>query len=117
MFNLNLIGSNMTYLNFAVIFSSLVLASCSQVKVVPVSDSIKPELLATQETVKETNIYKVKNASTCEGCIKGAFSEKDHQSVAEDKKIYTIEEQTDFNLKNTTFDFPVVYNNATKKVD
>lgn len=95
-----------------VIFSSIFLQSCSQVKVHSVSESLN-----TEQVVEHTNIYKVKNPQKCEGCIKGVYSDTESNSTVpgNEKKIYMLQEQSDFNLKNTTFDFPVTYNSATKK--
>lgn len=108
----------MTYINFGLLFTLFALASCSQVKVASVTESVNPEA-GTSNTKEDdaVNVYKVKIVKTCEGCIKGAFSEIDKTNVNPNiaKKVYTLGEQSDFNLKNITFDFPVVYNSATKK--
>jgi len=99
---------------FAVIGVSLCMSACSQVKVNSVSDSIQAqESPISNEQVNA--VYKVKNANTCDGCIRGAYSENIHNSNLVEKKVYTLQEQTDFNLKNTTFDIPIIYNKSTKK--
>lgn len=97
------------------IFSSAVLLiGCSQVKVNSVSDSIEP-LQSSQPSEDITAVYKVKDANTCDGCIKGAYSENIHSSSNVEKKVYTLSDQTDFNFKNISFDFPVAYNKLTQK--
>lgn len=108
----------MTYINFLIFLNFLILTSCSQVKTIPVSESLNntnSSIAGSVATNHTSNVYKVKSINTCDGCIRGAFSENEHLGKVEEKKVYTISEQTDFNLKNISFDFPVIYNSSTKK--
>jgi membrane-bound lytic murein transglycosylase D len=94
--------------------SLIFISSCSQVKVNSVANSVQQNETSLSNFEGNT-VYKVKDDNTCDGCIRGAYSENIHSANAVEKKVYALEDQSDFNLKNTSFDFPVVYNQSTKK--
>lgn len=114
----NVVNIYYGFLNFVVtLLIILNVVSCTTNKLNKISNSIVKEKTNNSSlgaNIEGPKIYGVKSQGTCEGCIRGAYSHPDENNNIE-KNVYYLEPQTDFNLINTTFDFPVKYNNVTKK--
>lgn len=85
--------------------------SCTTTRVDDLTQSISSSQASAEP---RAIIYGVKRQNTCEGCIGGAYSHPEQDTNVE-KNLYFLEQQADFNLVNTAFDFPVTFNPKTKK--
>lgn len=86
-------------------------ATQSENKEVTEKESASVELNKSAKRVQKHLVDKT--LPICESCIIGSVG--DEELKASDKKIYFLYGAEHLNLKNSYFDIPVVYNDATKK--
>jgi membrane-bound lytic murein transglycosylase D len=107
---------NNQFLLLAVSF--IFVTSCSQIKV---NNQVKEEPVVSQTetaSVKEeiNPLYELIDADNlCTDCVSGSSSSKEEDYGGKKRQIYFLYGAEELNLKNSYFDFPVVYNSSVKK--